>query len=108
MSYVIDLPRPIEERIDQEAAKAGITPTELVAEVVKKRFGTIVSREEQRLLNRPSIAQMEARLEEGRRPRSAEDKAEAEESMLELMRNLNATRREAGERLLFPDVPERP
>ena len=108
MSYLIELPRPVEDRIAREAKRAGISPAELVAEVVRKNFGMTIDPEVQKVLNGPSIALMESRLEEAERPRSVEAEAEAEESMLELMRNLNATRREAGERLHFPDVAEKP
>ncbi len=36
MSLVIDLPQPVEARLEEEARKVGVTPAELVAMVVKK------------------------------------------------------------------------
>lgn len=108
MSYVIDLPAPIEARIEAEAQKAGMSPAELVADVVRKSFGLTIDPEEQKRLNAPSIALLESWLAEAGKPHTAEEKSEAEEDMENLMRNLNAPRRETGERLHFPDVTEKP
>ena len=108
MSDVIDLPRPIEARIEQEAQKAGVSPAALLADVVRKNFGMTVDPEEQKRLNAPSIALLESWLAEAEKPRTAEETAEAEADMEELMRNLNAPRHEAGERLHFPAVTEKP
>ena len=108
MSYTIDLPPPVEARIEQEAQKAGISPAELVADVVCKSFGMTIDPEEQKRLNAPSIALLQTWLAKAERPRSAQEQAEAEEDMEDLMRNLNAPRREAGERLPFPDDAMKP
>lgn len=115
MTLVLDLPRPVEDRIEQEARKAGVSPAELVAEVVKNTFTASTTAatpafdpEEQKRLNAPTIALLESWLAEGEKPRTEEELAEAEEDLKTLMRNLNATRREAGERLLFPDVVDNP
>ena|SRR5579872_2515680 len=108
MSYLIDLPPPVEARIEQEARKAGVSPAELVADVVCKNFGMTIDPEEQKRLNAPSVALLQTWLAEAEKPRTAQEEAEAEEDMQDLMRNLNAPRREAGERLHFPDVAEKP
>ena len=107
MSYVIDLPQPVEARLEQEAQKAGVSPAELLADVVRKNFGMVVDQEEQKRLNAPSIALLEAWLAEAEKPRTAEQEAEAEEDMEDLMRNLNAPRHEA-EQLHFPEVAVNP
>jgi hypothetical protein len=107
MSLTIDLPRPVEARINEEARKAGVTPAELVAEVVTRNFAG-VDAEEQKRLNAPSIALLQSWLEEARKPRTPEELEGAEEDMNRLMQNLNAPRREAGERLHFPDAEMKP
>src|SRR5579871_5240633 len=104
MSYVIELSPPIEAPIEQEARKAGVTPAELVADLVRKSFSTPIDPEEQKRLNAPSVALMESWLAAAEKPRTAEEEAAAEEDMQDLMRSLNASRREAGERLHFPEV----
>ena len=104
MSYVIDLPRPVEARIEIEAQRAGVSPAELLADVVRKSFGATIGPEEQKRLNAPSIALLRSWLAEARRSRTAEEEADAEADMEDLMRGLNAPRRESGERLHFPDV----
>jgi hypothetical protein len=105
MSLTIELTPPIEMRVKVEAEKAGVTPAEYVSEWLDKTLPVgRIDAEEQKRLNQPSIDLMEEWLEQARRPRTPEEEADAEASMLELMRNLNATRRESGERLPFPDV----
>jgi hypothetical protein len=39
MSLVIDLPEPLDARVEEEAARAGVTPADLVVQVVKNTFG---------------------------------------------------------------------
>ena len=107
MSYVIDLPRPVEARIEEEARKAGISPAELLADVVRKSFGMAVDAEDQKRLNAPSIELLQSWLAEAEKPRAPESEFKAEEEMEAFMRNLNAPRIEAGERLHFPGVPEK-
>jgi len=108
MSYVIELPGPIEDRIEREAKQAGISPSELVANVVRKSFGATIDPEEQKRLNAPSIALLQTWLAEAEKPRTDQQDAEAEEDMADLMRSLNAPRRESGERLHFPGIADKP
>ena len=107
MSYVIDLPKPVEALLEQEAQRAGVSPSELLADVVRKSFGLTADSNEQIRLNSPSVALLESWLADAEKPRSAEEEAEAEEDMEELMRNLNTPRRESGERLHFPQVADK-
>ena len=53
MSYVIELPRPIEERIEEEAQKSGLTAAALLTELVRKSFGIGADTEEAKRLNAP-------------------------------------------------------
>ena len=106
MNLLIDLPNRVEVRIEREARKAGVTPAELVAEVVTKKFTIEIDADEQKRLNQPSITLLESWLEEAKKPRSAQELADAEEDLQLLMGNLNTTRREAGERLHFPEMAD--
>ena len=85
MTLILDLPGPVEDRIEQEARKAGISPAELVEEVVKKTFSTPVTNsinpEEQKRLNAPTIALLQSWLAEAEKPRTAEELAEAEDDL---------------------------
>ncbi len=107
MTYVIDLPLPVQARIEEEARKAGVSAAELLADVVRRNFGMTVDSEEQKQLNAPSIALLNSWLAEAEKPRTAAETEEAEEDMKELMRSLNASRRLTGERLHFPDITEK-
>jgi hypothetical protein len=107
MNLIIDVPSPIGARIQEEAEKAGVTPTEIAARALIQSFSPPpFDTEEQKRLNAPSIAHLQSWLEEANRPRTAEEAAEAEADLTQLMHNLNAPRKEAGERLLFPEVEE--
>ena len=106
MTYVIDLPLPVQARIEEEALKAGISPAELLTDVVRRNFGMAVDVEEQKRLNAPSIALLNSWLVQAEKPRTAEEAEEAEEDMKNLMRSLNESRRMTGERLPFPDIEE--
>ena len=53
--------------------------------------------------NAESLAIIERRLAEA--PTDPEEIAEAEADLLEFQQAMNATRREAGARILYPDVP---
>lgn len=85
MSLVIDLPRPAEGRPKAETTAR-------------------LDSEEQRRLNAPSIALLQSWLKRSDSPSSPEKIAEAEADLAQFMRDMNAPRREAGERLHFPDV----
>jgi len=107
MNLVIDVPQPVGARIEEEARKAGVTPAEIAAQALAKTFSPPpFDAEEQKRQNAASIALLEEWLEEANRPRTPEELAEAEADLKELMRNLNAPRKEAGARLLFPEVEE--
>ncbi len=53
--------------------------------------------------NDEALAIIEQRLAQA--PTDAEEIAEAEDDLLEFQQAMNATRREAGARILYPDVP---
>lgn len=104
MNLVIDLPLPVEAHIEREAQRTGKSPAELVAEVLKKTFSATIDPEEQRRLNAPSIALLEVWLKRAEVPATPEQIAQAEAEQREFMRNMNLSRKEAGERLHYPDV----
>jgi hypothetical protein len=105
MILEIELNPLVERRLQAEATKAGVTATEYATELLMQSLPKgPIDPEEQKRLNAPSIALIDEWLERVKRPRTTEEEAEAEADMLELMRNLNAPRRESGERLHFPDV----
>ncbi len=107
VNYLIDLPKPVGAVVEQEAQKAGVSPSELLADVVRKSFGPMIDPNEQARLNAPSVALLDFWLAEAVKPRTPEEQAEADVDMEDLMRSLNATRRESGGRLLFLDVNEK-
>ncbi|MDQ2687611.1 MAG: hypothetical protein M3Y28_07075 [Armatimonadota bacterium] len=84
MSLTIDTPRPVKARAEVDVAR--------------------IDAEEQRRLNAPSIALLEAWLRRSEHPATPEQIADAEADLTDFMRNMNAPRREAGERLHFPDA----
>ena len=108
MSLVIDLPRSVEDIIEREAQKAGRPPEELVAEVVRKNFASMLDSPEPRKQENESIALLRSWLAEANSARTSDELADAEEDMVELMRGLNAPRSETGQRLHFPEISEQP
>ncbi len=105
MSFIIELSRPVESRLQSEAIKAGVSTTEYAAELIAKSLPVVtLDLAEQKRLNAPSIQLLEAWLQRARTPATAEQIAEAEAEQAAFMRNMNAPRKESGERLLYPDV----
>lgn len=105
MSLIIDLPRPIQERLEAEASKVGVSTTEYAAEVLTKNLPTSgINAQEQQRLNAPSVALLESWLQRAEVAATPEQTAEAEADLAEFMRNMNAPRQETEERLHFPDV----
>lgn len=105
MSLMIDLPQPVASRLQAEAAKSGVSTAEYAAELLTKSLPTsTIDPEEQKQRNAPSIALLETWLQRTLAPATPEQIAEAEAELEAFMRNMNAPRKEAGERLLYPDV----
>jgi hypothetical protein len=78
----------------------------LAAELLTKSLSPApIDPEEQKRLNAPSIALLEQWLKEGEDATPEQIEA-AEAELRELMRNLNAPRKAAGARLLFPEAEE--
>lgn len=106
MHMVIDLPQPVEARIEEEAQKAGVSPIELVTGVVLEKFAPApLNPEEQKLLNASSIALLQQWLDESE-TQSPEEVCQAEEEARQFKRALNIPRKEVGARLLFPEVED--
>ena len=111
MTLVLDLPQPIEARLEAEAYKVGVTPAEYAARLFVQNFAPpapTLDPEQEKRANTPTIALLDAWLEAARnkKPRTVEELRAADEDLETLQRNLNAPRKEAGERLLYPEVEE--
>jgi hypothetical protein len=98
MSMIFDFSPQEEATLATVAQQAGIAPAEYVRKVVKEHLpaSTVDSETD------PFLARLEARLAQA--PTDPEKIREAEEDLAEFMRNMNQTRRDAGERLLYPEV----
>lgn len=107
MSVVIDLPAPIEARLEEEAQKAGVSPAQLAARLVQQNLvEAALDAQEQKRQNAPSIALLESWMQRADAPSTPEQIAEAEADLTEFMRGMNAPRKESGERLHYPGVEE--
>ena len=107
MSVVIDLPAPIEARLEEEAQKAGVSPAQLAAQLVQRNLTeATLDTEEQKRRNAPSITLLESWMQRADTPATPEQIAEAEVDLTEFMRGMNAPRKESGERLHYPGVEE--
>lgn len=96
MSIVIDLPNSQEARLRTEAARVGISVSELVTRTIAERFPTPTEDDAQ------ALALIEQWLSQV--PTEPDQIRAAEEDLLEFQRAINATRREAGARIIYPDV----
>ena len=96
MSLVIDLPKPVEARLEEEAQKAGVTVDELVLRTIAERFPVDLDEDAQALrLIEQWIAEA---------PTDPEQIKEAEEDLREFQRAINQTRKEAGAALVYPGI----
>jgi hypothetical protein len=100
MSLVIELPFNIEQSVVAEAEKEGVSPEEVIVRVMRERFTQDVETERQRQQNEDSIVLLQSWLSEA--PTTPEEKQEAEDSVTAFKENLDAPRKIAGARLLFP------
>jgi hypothetical protein len=69
-----------------------------VKRIIKEHLPSAPSKEE----TDPFLAMLKARLAQA--PTDPEKVQEAEEDLAEFMRNMNQTRRKAGERILYPEA----
>ena len=98
MSMIIDFSPQEESLLALAARQAGVAPTEYVKRIIKEHLPSTPSKEE----TDPFLAMLKARLAQA--STDPEEVQEAEEDLAEFMRNMNQTRREAGERILYPEV----
>lgn len=104
MNLVLDIPRPVEARIEEEALRAGVSPAELLTGLVLEKFGPApLDAEVQKRLNAPSIALLQQWLKESG-TRDPNELRQAEEEAQQFKRDMNAPRKEVGARLLFPEA----
>ncbi len=104
MNLVLNVPRPVAARIEEEAQRAGISPAALLTSVVLEKFAPPpLDVESQKRLNAPSIALMEQWLRQSE-TEDPDELREAEEEARQFKRDMNAPRKEVGARLLFPEA----
>jgi hypothetical protein len=105
MSLVVDVPQSVEERLEAGATREGISTSEYASRLLTRSLmPSAIGPDVQKQLNAPSIVLLQSWLAAAEAPRTPDEVAESEDDLEQLMRNLNTTRREAGERLLFPDA----
>jgi uncharacterized spore protein YtfJ len=102
MPLVIDLPDAIEQRLEDEARRTGVSVQDIAVRIIKEKYPSahIVDTEEQKRLNQSSIDLIQSWLNA---PKTPEEKEEAEKGFEEFKRNMNETRKIAGARLLYPE-----
>ncbi len=96
----------IEARLLDVARQEGIDPANLVDKMVREyRLIVSTARLESKLTaeNDPLVARLENRIASA--PTDPDAIREAEEDLIDLMRNMNANRAATGGRLPFPDAP---
>ncbi len=96
MNFVIDLPQPVEARLEEEAQKAGVTVTALVCRTLIEKFPVVPDE------NAQALGLIEQWIAEA--PTDPDQVKEAEEDLRSFQRSLNQTRTEAGARLVYPGV----
>ena len=103
MSIVLDLTPTEEASLSTLAIRGGIAPEEMAAKLVRQALEQ--QRDEAKIAPiDPTLALIEEWLSEA--PTEPEEIREAEEDFRESQKALNATRKEAGARILFPAVEE--
>ncbi|MDQ2732019.1 MAG: hypothetical protein M3Y56_10195 [Armatimonadota bacterium] len=103
MSLVIDVPQPLDARSEVKNIGAGVTLTDLVADVFKNTFAAPLDTEKQKQLNASSVTLLQQWLKESESS-ITEDGLQSEEELMQFKKNLNVPRQQAGGRLLFPEV----
>jgi hypothetical protein len=101
MTLHIDLPPKTEAWITAEATRRGIQPVDLVRAVLNERAAapsTGLGDDQD-----ATIALLQSWIDDDATD-DPEELREAEVELLEFKRDMNAPRKEAGERLLFPEV----
>lgn len=96
MTLAIDFAPAQEARLQQEARKAGVSVDELVRRTLAEKFPVLSDEAAQ------TLRFIEQWIAEA--PTDPDELAEAEKDLRELQQALNQTRREAGARLLYPEV----
>jgi hypothetical protein len=101
MSLVIELPYHVEQCLEAEAEKEGVSPETLAIRVMKEKFTPDISTEEQHQRNAFSIDLLKSWIADA--PKTQIEKREAENAVKEFKEHLDAPRKTAGARLLFPE-----
>jgi len=101
MTLTIDLSPAEEEQLASLAHERGIAPEQLVKSLVTEVLPA--TRPERTPENDPTLALLRKWAEEDATD-DPEELRQAEQDLLEFKRNMNRWRKEAGARLLFPEV----
>jgi len=96
MTFVIDLPQPVEARLEEEAQKAGVTVPVLVCRTLIEKFPVALDE------NAQALRLIEQWIAEA--PTDPDQVREAEQDLRSFQRSLNKTHTEAGARLVYPGV----
>lgn len=96
MNLVIELPQLVEARLEEEAQKAGVTINELVSRTIAEKFPVELDE------NTQALRLIEQWIAEA--PTDPDQVKEAEEDLRGFQRAINQTRKEAGARLVYPEV----
>jgi hypothetical protein len=102
VSHTIELPPLLESRIEAEAEREGISPTEVILRLVRREFSPTVNVEEQKRLNAPSMTLLESWLADV--PTTVQERVEAEADLTDFKRSINDTRAELGQRPAYPEA----
>ena len=103
MTLQIELSPQTEAWIQSEADRQGILPVDLVKTVLNKRAATPAGKAPIADEHDATIALLQSWIDEDATD-DPETIQQAEADLREFKRNMNAPRKEAGERLLFPEV----
>jgi hypothetical protein len=98
----LNLSPQVEAKLFDCAKQEGIDPAELVEKMVKAYSPAAPASVVYTADNDPLMARLEARI--AMAPTDPETVREAEEDVNEFMRNMNASRKEIGARLLYPEA----
>ena len=98
----IEISPQIEARIMNFARQEGIEPSALIEKLVEAYRPPVPVPPVYTAENDPLMARLEAAIAQA--PTDPDEIREAEEDLLEFMRNMNANRRAVGGRIPYPDI----
>ena len=106
MTLNLELTPHAEAWLNAEARQRGLDLGDLVLRVIEERAANVPTARQSPIIDAetdPTIALLRSWIAEDATD-DPEEIRKAEEELIEFQRNMNAPRKEAGERLLFPEV----